>query len=71
MTKKYYCDRCEKEIDSPEGNEFNDFFKDVEGRLSLDKEIIEEPELCGKCQKGYNKIVKETNKQIDRYLKEK
>lgn len=65
MVRKSFCDRCDKEIDS-ELDGFDEVFDMV-----LDKK----PEtlkvhLCKKCEKGYDKIIKEANKKILDYINE-
>lgn len=71
MVERTFCDRCDVEIeDSP----FDDFEKIFDSTASefLNKEPkILEPHLCRKCNKGYEKIIKVTNKEIERYLEEK
>lgn len=69
MVKVYYCDRCDKEILPKEdsfGEIFNSFSFD-----KFEKNPLLKPLLCKKCQKGYDKILIETNDKIADYLDEK
>ena len=68
MVKKHFCDRCKKEI-VIEADEFNEIVESVNSAFSDGDEILK-PQLCKECEKGYKKIIEETNKKIERYLKE-
>lgn len=69
MAKKYFCDKCDIEINIL-ADDFDDLFDE---NLSLfeDKLSIIKPYLCNKCNKGYTKIIKKTNKEIKEFLMEK
>ncbi len=69
MVKKYFCDRCEQEIDK-ESDDFEDMFNQVSSSFREEIKVIN-PQLCLICEIGYNKIIKETNKNIKDYLKRK
>lgn len=73
MVNKTFCDRCGKELEGFENeDEFGDIFGNEEfGEAFGFKSPVLKPQLCLKCQKGYDKIIKNTNKQIKRFLKEK
>lgn len=71
MVRKNFCDKCEREIDE-KTDAFDDIFNQVSSNFSdirEDTEVIK-PQLCTTCERGYNKIIKETNKKIKSYLKE-
>lgn len=68
MVKKHFCDRCGKEFEK-KSDEFIDMFTSVSSELK-NKSPINQPELCSKCFKGYDKIITETNKKIIDYVKE-
>ncbi len=70
MVKKHFCDKCGKEINNLSSADFDDMFNSVSSEFGNESSIIQ-PQLCNKCEKGYNKIVDETNKRIKDYLKEK
>jgi len=55
MVKKHFCDRCEKEIESP----FEDAFDESFSSISLETKFTEPLHLCAKCMKEYKKIMKD------------
>jgi|TARA_Y100000310_G_scaffold70252_1_gene65834 hypothetical protein len=75
MVKKAFCDRCGIELkeEEPHLTDFNEIFESVNDSFNepLDgKEGLLKAQLCWDCSKGYEKIVKETNKKIKEYIKE-
>ena len=56
-----------------EVNNFNDMFNQMSNQISFgfgkNSKIIK-PQLCDECEKGYNKIINDTNKAIEKYLEE-
>ncbi len=69
MVEKHFCDRCGKGIDI-QSDDFYNLFNSVSSAIEkVGKESqITQPQLCRKCEKGYKKIIKETNKKIADYL---
>lgn len=66
MAKKYFCDKCEKVIEK-ESSFLENFDMDgFQAETGLD--IVIKPELCSKCTKEYNKLIKETNSKIREFL---
>ena len=70
MAKKYICDRCERETIPPEEDDFGEIFESI-GFGESQKHSLLKPLLCEKCQKGYDRILSDTNKKIKNYLSEK
>lgn len=68
MVRKHFCDKCGKDIDV-QSDDFDEIFESVSLGFGK-KSHINQPELCKKCLKGYNKIITETNKKIESYVKE-
>ena len=68
MVKKHFCDRCGNELNKS-FDEFDELFNDVSSGFGK-KSLITNPDLCNKCEKGYEKIINETNKKISGYLKQ-
>lgn len=73
MVQKTYCDRCGEliEVDLNEVDFFDETFKGMSSKFLKKKIPFEEPHLCKKCKKGYDKIIKKTNIEIARFLAEK
>lgn len=69
MAKKYICDRCERETIPPEEDDFEEIFESI-GFGESQKHSLLKPLLCEKCQKGYDKIILNTNNEIKSYLNE-
>jgi len=67
MVKKHFCDKCGKEINNVSSNDFDEMFNSVSSRFGGETPVLQ-PQLCEKCEKGYNKIIDETNNKIKDYL---
>ena len=65
MAKKYFCDKCGKEL---EGDQFEEVFEEIGESFGFNKNSLIAPQLCRSCKKGYERIIKETNKKIKEYL---
>lgn len=68
MVKKCFCDKCGIEVNSS-SDSFDDLFNEGVS-LFEDEPLIIQPHLCSNCNKGYVKIIKRTNKEIEDYLQE-
>ena len=66
--KKFYCDKCGDELKGID--EWEDVFSEVQEAFDGRSRLLQ-PQICYKCDKGYNKIIKGTNKRIKSWLKEK
>ena len=66
MGTKCFCDRCGKDIDI-QSDEFSEIVENLSSAFGKESQIIQ-PQLCGKCGKGYKKIIFEANKKIEDYL---
>ena len=71
MVKKYLCDKCGKDMEGliDQMDEFQETWENMGGKELIGEDLVLKPHLCIKCQKGYNKIIRQTNKEIKKYLK--
>ncbi len=70
MVKKHFCDRCGKDLGIRQ-DAFDEVFEKISSAFEEeDEDQITQPQLCRKCMKGYEKIIKETNKKIEDYCAE-
>ena len=71
MVKKVFCDRCGEELKGFENeDEFQDLFDKFDSKEFFgSKSPILKPHLCLSCEKGYSKIIKDTNRKIKEFLR--
>jgi len=72
------CDRCGKELSNNHSDldfamtdTHRDLFAKFGQAIGERTNELTRPHLCSKCVKGYNKIISNTNKEIEAYLKER
>jgi len=78
MVKKYFCDRCNKEMEvDPIDGAFNEAFESIGGSNMIASSIdnyyqqLIKVQLCPACLNIYNQMVNEMNDQIADFIKEK